>query len=91
MTHLQAVGKVPDPTSVAILVRYYDNLVPSVQQTAGELVDVALHPSHVGVEKVTHHAATTYGIQKIINIYINYIIIHVVLSLSVLTCWLSFN
>lgn len=56
--YLQAISKVPDSASVTVLMRYNDNLVPSDQQTAGELVDVTLHPSHVGVEKVTHHAAT---------------------------------
>ena len=56
--HLEAGGEVPDPSAVAVCVGDHHHFVAKLEETLRQLVDVALHPAHVGVEEVGHHAAT---------------------------------
>lgn len=52
----EALREVTDAFSVAVRMGDNYDFVPPFDQALGELVNVALHASHVGVEKVRHHA-----------------------------------
>lgn len=56
VVHLESVGQVPDTLPGAIGVGDYDHLVSLFNQTLRELVNVAFHSPHIGVEEVGHHA-----------------------------------
>lgn len=53
---LQPVGEVADPFPVAVGVGDHQDLVASLDEALRQLVHVALHAPHVGVEEVRHHA-----------------------------------
>lgn len=52
----EAISEVTDAFSISISMGDNYNFVPSFNQTLRELVNVAFHASHIGIEKVRHHA-----------------------------------
>lgn len=52
----EAISEVTDALPISISMGDNYDLVPSFNQALRELVNVALHASHVWVEKVRHHA-----------------------------------
>ncbi|GCC46327.1 hypothetical protein chiPu_0030327, partial [Chiloscyllium punctatum] len=58
---LEAVAEVADPAAGAVRVAQHDHLVAPLDQALRQLVDVALHPAHVRVEEVRHHAHPVFA------------------------------
>lgn len=56
VVHLQPVGQVADALTAAVGVGDHQYLVAALDEALRQLVDVALHAAHVGVEEVRHHA-----------------------------------
>lgn len=54
--NFEAIGEVTDTLSISISMGDNYDLVPPLNEALRELVNVALHTSHVWVEKVRHHA-----------------------------------
>lgn len=55
MEDLDAVGKVPNTLPILVRMGNYNDLVSTVDQLSGELVDMALDSSGLGVEEIAHH------------------------------------
>lgn len=54
--NFEAIGEVTDALSISVRMGDDYDLVPPLDEALRELVNVAFHTSHVGVEKVRHHA-----------------------------------
>lgn len=56
MVDLDAIGQVAYPLPILVGVSYDNDLVSSVDQLAGELVDVAFDSSWLGEEEIANHS-----------------------------------
>ena len=55
----EAVGHEPHADPLVVVVRHDDHFVAELEQTLGQLEDVALHTAHIRVEEVRDHASKT--------------------------------
>ena len=57
--YLQSIRKISYSSSVAVSMRYDNDLMTAFNEALRQLIHVALYPAHIGVEEIGHHTVGT--------------------------------